>query len=168
MFLAFDTLAGLPGHALLVHGAVVLVPLGVVALIVTCWKAEWRAAYSLPVMLMSVAGAVFAFAAKQSGEPLEESVKQAAREAGVQVRFGEHPENGDTAFFFAMIFGLTTIAVWAASRYGKKYNLPTWAPLGTYGVAVVVGVISFVTMLIAGHSGAGLVWKDVGSFTAGK
>ena len=168
MFLAFDSLAGLPGHALLVHGAVVLVPLAVVALVVTGWKAEWRASYSLPVMLLAMVGAAFAFLAKQSGEPLEESVRRAARGAGVNARFGEHPENGDTAFVFAVIFGLTAIAVWAVSRYGKRYNLPAWAPLGAYGVAVVVGLIALTTMLIAGHSGAQLVWKDVGSFAAGK
>ena len=169
MFLAFETIAGLPAHALLVHAAVILVPLAAIGLAVIGWKAEWRKHYSLPVALVAAAGAVFAFLAKQSGGPLEDSVRRAASAAGVaRPRFGEHPEQGDTAFFFAMLFGIAAVGVWGIDRYRERFGLPTWSPLAAYAVALIPAVLALVTMTVAGHSGATLVWKDVGSLAAGR
>lgn len=168
VFLEISNLAGLPAHALLVHAAVVLVPLAAIALAVTCWRAAWRKAYSLPVAILAVAGAVAAFLAKASGGPIEGAVKRAAQGEGVRARFGEHPEQGDTAFVFAVLLALAAITVWAVDRYGERFNLPKWAPLATYGLALVPAVIALITMIVAGHSGAQLVWKDVGSFAAGR
>lgn len=168
MFLAFNTILGLPAHALLVHAAVILVPLAAIALAVTGWKASWRQHYSLPVAILAVTGAVFAFLAKQSGEPLEHSVRTAARAAGTDVRFGDHPEQGDTAFFFALLFALATVAFWAVDRYHEKFSWPKQSGLIAYGVALVPGVLALITIAVAGHSGAKLVWKDVGSLAAAK
>ena len=164
----FESLLGLPAHPLLVHAAVILVPLAVIALAATGWNTAWRKEYGFAVALLAVVGAVFAFLAKQSGEPLEESVENAARGAGVRARFGEHPEQGDTAFVFALVFALAAIAVWAVTRYGTRWNLPKWAPLAAYAIALLPAGLALATMFIAGHSGAELVWKDVGSFAAGK
>lgn len=169
MFLVFDTILGLPAHPLLVHAAVILVPLAAMALAALGWKAEWRKHYSLPVALLAVAGAIFAFLAKQSGDPLESSVRRAATAAGAaRPRFGDHPEQGDTAFIFAILLGLAAVSVWAIERYQKRFGLPAWSPLVAYVVALVPAVLALVTMAIAGHSGAQLVWKDVGSFAAGR
>lgn len=168
LFLEISTILGLPAHALLVHAAVILVPLAAIALAVTGWRAEWRKHYSLPVAILAVTGAVFAFLAKESGEPLEHSVREAARAAGTTARFGEHPEQGDTAFFFAMLFGLAAVAYWAVDRYHEKFNWPKQSGLIAYGVALIPGALALITIAIAGHSGAKLVWKDLGSFTVAK
>ncbi len=169
MFLVFETIAGLPAHALLVHAAVILVPLAAIALAALCWNAAWRKHYSLPVAIVAVAGAVFAFLAKQSGGPLETSVRNAASAAGAaRPRFGEHPEQGDTAFVFAMLLGIAAVGVWLVERYRERFGLPTWSPTAVYAVALIPAVLALVTMIVAGHSGAQLVWKDVGSFAAGR
>jgi hypothetical protein len=42
-----DKVYGLPAHPLLVHAAVVLVPLAAVALVTTGWRETWRRAYLL-------------------------------------------------------------------------------------------------------------------------
>ena len=65
-----DRLMGLPAHALIVHAAVVLVPLAMLALVVTGWRAPWRQVYALPVALLAAGGAFFAILAAGSGEPL--------------------------------------------------------------------------------------------------
>ncbi|GMV84428.1 MAG: hypothetical protein AMXMBFR80_02860 [Dehalococcoidia bacterium] len=168
LFLEISTIAGLPAHALLVHAAVVLVPLAAVALAVTCWKASWRKAYSLPVALIAVGGAAAALLAKEAGESLEDTVARAARSEGVTARFGDHPEQGDAAFAFALLLAFAAVAVWAVDRWGKRFNLPAWAPLATYAVALVPAGIALIIMVVAGHSGAELVWKDVGTFAAGR
>lgn len=169
MFLLFDTLFGLPGHALIVHAAVVLVPLAVIALAATGWRASWRATYSFPVGLLAVGGAFFAVLAASTGGPLQASVRRAAEGAGAgRVRFGEHPENGNNAEFMAIVFAVTALIYCVVDRYGEQLKLPRWVGPGSYALALVPGALALVTMIIAGHSGAALVWKDVGSYAAGK
>lgn len=68
--LSFPKIFGLPAHPLLVHAAVVLVPLAALALVAVGWKEAWRRVYYLPVALIAMAGAGSAFLAKQSGETL--------------------------------------------------------------------------------------------------
>ncbi|MEO9256061.1 MAG: DUF2231 domain-containing protein [Tepidiformaceae bacterium] len=163
---ALSTLFGLPAHALLVHGAVVLVPLAALALITTGWKQSWRRAYSFPSALLAVGGMAFAFLAQQTGEPLKHAIRDAA--VGQQVNFGEHPDQGNTAFLFAIALGLTAVGFWAVDRYGERWNLPKWTALASYGVVVVVAMAATTAMVIAGHSGAILVWRDVGTLAHGQ
>jgi len=143
----------------------VLVPLTAVAFAGLCWRPSWRAAYTLPVALLGVIGAVFSFLAKESGGPLERGVRDAA---GERLRFGEHPEQGDTAFFFALVLGVTVVAFWALNRWRDRLRLPPWAPNALFAAALLPAVAATFTMVVAGHSGAQLVWKDLGSFAAGK
>jgi hypothetical protein len=161
--LELDRLFGLPAHPLLVHGAVVLVPLAAGAFIVAGVKQSWRHAYYFPITVIALAGGFLAFLAKQSGEPLTDSVRQAGQ------RVGEHPEQGDTAFFFAMLFALACAGAFALLQFGPRLRkalpidqiptLPvsydTLVYLGTASLAVV----AIVTMVVAGHSGAKLVWE---------
>jgi len=168
LILALTTLFGLPAHPLLVHGAVALVPLAVAACVATGWRASWRKATALPVGLLVLAAAVFAFLAKQSGEPLQGLVRRAASDAGTRAAFGEHPEQGDRAMLFAILFGIVALGFLAMDRVGERLGLPPWAHRAAYGFVLFCGAIAVLTMAVAGHSGAVLVWRDVGSFAAGK
>lgn len=106
MFLVLDSIAGLPGHPLFVHAAVVLVPLAGLAHLATGWRPEWRRSLALPVGLLGIAAWLSAWAANASGEPLKDRVKDAAAAVGVRARFGEHPDQGETATFWAVLLGL--------------------------------------------------------------
>lgn len=165
-------LLGLPAHPLVVHAAVILVPLAVLAFIATAWRKAWREHYSLPITLLALAGGLFAFLADQSGEPLEHAVRTAATAAGDgRPSFGEHPEQGEQAFLLAIGFAIATVIFWAVNKYGPKKmgeDFPEFAPIVTYGIVAVVGLGALFAMVAAGHSGAQLVWKDVGSYAAGK
>lgn len=169
MFLELATLFGLPAHALLVHAAVILVPVAALALVATGWRRSWRHAYAVPVALLGVAGSISAFLAKESGEPLEHAVRRVAGEQGIQARFGDHPEQGDTAMLFAMLFTLALVLYAVAALLQPRWQkLPAWAGPASYGLAVVVAIPAVITMVAAGHSGAALVWNDLGSFAAGR
>jgi hypothetical protein len=158
-----DKIFGLPAHPLLVHAAVVLVPLAAVALIATGWKEAWRRAYYLPIALMSAGGAAAAFMAKQSGEPLQQAIRQAGK------RVGEHPEQGDTAFVLSAVLAATCLALYAWQTFGERirervqlsdrWRLPFDENLALYAVSVPVALVAMWAMVVAGHSGATLVWK---------
>lgn len=162
--LLLDKIFGLPAHPLLVHGAVVLVPLAALALIVTGWREAWRRAYYLPITLIAIGGAVAAFLAKQSGEPLEESIRRAGKHVG------DHPEQGDTAFVSAVILAGALVVLYAWQTWGdairERLNATRRFRLGSVSDDVVLWVISLpaaafalYAMIAAGHSGATLVWK---------
>ena len=154
---------GLPAHPLLVHAAVVLVPLAALALIAVGWNDAWRRAYYLPIALLAAGGAIAAFLAKQSGEGLQESVRQAGK------KVGEHPEQGDTAFIFAGILAVACIALYVYHAFGERirermgwtdrFRLPINEHLALYVVSIPIAALAVYTMLVAGHSGATLVWK---------
>jgi hypothetical protein len=155
---------GLPAHPLIVHVAVILVPLAAIGLLATGWRSSWRRRYALPLVLIAGAGAVAAFLAAQSGEALEQSVRQAARVAGARADLGDHPEDGQRAEQVAFLLAAVTLGVWVIDGWWERWRLPHWAPRAAYLVAVVPSLAAILVMVSAGHSGAALVWKDLGNY----
>jgi hypothetical protein len=160
--LEINKIFGLPAHPLLVHAAVVLVPLAALAWIAIGWRQNWRRVYYLPLTLMAMGGAAATFLAKQSGEPLAQSVRQAGK------RVGDHPEQGDTAFVFALLFALVCVVVLAWERYGTtlrqrfsltSIRLPLDDDAILYAASVPIAALAVWFMVVAGHSGATLVWQ---------
>lgn len=168
MYLLVSRLAGLPAHPLLVHAAVILVPLAAIGFASTCWRSDWRRWFAIPVAALAIAGAAFAILAAQSGGPLEHAVREAAVQAGAsRPTFGEHPEQGDTAEFWSIIMAVTIVAALLTDRFGHRLRLPAWSGTAAYATALVPALIALVTIVIAGHSGAELVWEKVGSYAVG-
>lgn len=170
MFL-FSSVFGLPAHVLLVHAAVVFVPVAAAAFIAIGWRKAWRQRYGLVMAAMAVVGAGSAFLSQQTGESLQHSVRTAAQAAGAgRVSFGDHPEQGSSAMLFAFLFAVAAVAVvlfdrqQRASEDGSKNSLPVWLPGAAYAVALVPALLAIVTMVAAGHSGATLVWQDLGNY----
>ena len=172
MFIEPDALIsvfGLPTHPLVVHFAVVLVPLAAISLVAVGWNKAWRHTYYLPISLLALGGAAGSFWAKQTGG----SLKQALRRAGKQV--GNHPQQGDMAFLFAGLFAAVCVALYVYEAYGDRlrerlgirdrYRLPFDENLALYVLAVPVAILATTMMVLAGHSGATLVWKTAGSVT---
>lgn len=168
LFLFLESVGGIPVHPLAAHAAVVLVPLAALAFAALLWRRGWRVVYGIPVAALAVAGAVAAWATRSSGEPLEDSVKDAARAAGMRARFGDHPEQGDAAFLWAALFALAVVVTVALAYAETKRPLPRWLPLAAYAVTLVPAAIAVVAMVAAGHSGAALVWNDVGTFAGSR
>jgi hypothetical protein len=164
MFLALNTAFGLPAHALLVHAAVVLVPAASLALILAGLRSEWRRSFSGPLALIAVAAAGFAFLAQQSGGPLRRAIRSAAQASGTRADLGGHPGQGNTALLLALALGAAAVGFWAVGRFEKRFDLPRWLFHASYVFVVIVGLGATATMIIAGHSGATLVWRDVGTY----
>lgn len=164
------TVLGLPVHALIVHFAVVLVPLAALALIATGWRTHWRRTYSFPVAILALAGAVSAFLAAQSGGTLRRSLRQTALSAGTRAKFGNHPGSGNSAEVAAFLFALAAVALWAVQRSSGKSlpSPPKWLQPAVYAIGSGLGLIAIATMIVAGHSGATLVWRDLGNYVSPK
>ena len=133
---------GLPVHALVVHFAVVLLPLAAVALLVAVYKPRFRSQYALAALVITFLGVGAAFVAKQSGEALAEKI-------GLPKT---HANYGDVLPLIAGGFFLLALFWYRTSKRKTKVDL-----LGhsTALAALVVVAFTFLT----GHSGAEAVWK---------
>ncbi|WP_099037961.1 DUF2231 domain-containing protein [Mycobacterium neglectum] len=152
-----DTISGIPAHALLVHGIVVLAPLTAL-LEILC--AFWPAARRRLVWLVLVFAAVTTVLT-----PLTTTAGEWLLEEGGPPRpiLLEHAERGEWMIYFSVAMLIVALALaalhWAESRSDKPRKAAT---IVLAVVALVVGVSSIVAVVRIGHSGAETVWGDRG------
>jgi uncharacterized membrane protein len=138
------TVSGLPVHALVVHFAVVILPLAATALVALIYIPKIKNKYSFITTVGIVLGSAAVLVAKQSGEALAEKV-------GTPVK---HADWGSLLTYAAFILMVLTL-VWYRSSKGRRARVVT--PLGhtTVLAAIAVLVLTFLT----GHTGAQAVWE---------
>jgi hypothetical protein len=150
-----DTLFGLPAHPLVVHAAVVLLPIAAIGLIVVALVPKARRHYAPVVFGVALVATLAVGLAQQSGESLEGQVKKTE-----QVE--EHTEQGQTVLPWAIAVTIVSAAV-AAEPYLRD-RLGKVPPKVVAGVLISASVIAGVgatwTVIEVGHSGATSVWSD--------
>lgn len=141
----FDTVLGLPVHALVVHGVVVLLPLMAVVTAVVACIPRWRAHAAWPVAAIDAGVVAMTFVARQSGEELQ------ARLGGQVAQ--EHAGIGKDLIWFALAMFLASVVVAVLGRSAR----------GTVGavLAVAAGLLAIWWTVRVGHTGADAVWKGV-------
>jgi uncharacterized membrane protein/predicted heme/steroid binding protein len=145
----FESVAGLPLHPLIVHVAVVLVPLAALFLIVLVIVPRWAAKYGWIALITLGLGTGAAFVAVESGQALAATI-------------GEPPTHGIIGRIAPWLaVGLFVLALsWLVLQrrsYAKDQHRS--------GGALVTGVLTAVAALVVvgwygyvGHSGATAVW----------
>ncbi len=168
-----DSLFGLPAHPLLVHAAVVLVPLTALGAVAISISPSLRRRIGVIVVGLALAAFVFTFFAKESGESLEEKVDETDL-------VEEHAELGDVMPLFAfglLVFsgGLVAVdvvgrrtaggsAVTASADEASGPASPPWVRPATVVLAVLTVVASVAAtwqVALVGHSGAKATWQEV-------
>lgn len=139
----FDTVAGLPVHPLVVHFAIVLLPLATLGVLISIFFPKIRSRYLALSLIGVFIGTGATFVAKQSGEALAERV-------GLPVR---HADLGENLLIASVIFFLLA-AYWYWRN--KKGTLSTTHPVGL--LVSVVGVVVIGLSVVTGHTGAESVW----------
>lgn len=136
---------GLPLHPLVVHFAVVLVPLAFVSLLAVVAVKRWRERYSHLALILTVAAALFAVIARFSGGQL------ASMAGGVP---SGHAFWGNLLMYAALATAALALLWFFMIR--KEQDAAANTVLGWLSVAAA-GVAMVMTML-AGHTGAESVW----------
>lgn len=147
--MVFDTVLGLPVHALVVHGVVVLLPLMAIITAVVACIPRWRARAAWPVVVIDAAVVAMTLVARQSGEALQTRL-------GGQVA-QEHAALGKDLIWFALAMFLASLVV-ALVRRSQQ------ARLGAV-LAVLTGVFAIWWTVRVGHSGSDAVWGGIVSST---
>jgi Predicted membrane protein (DUF2231) len=151
-----ESLFGLPAHPLVVHAAVVLLPIAAIGLIVVAAIPRARKLYAPIVLGLALAATVAVGLAQQSGESLEGDVKKTEL-------VEEHTEQGETVLPWAIAVTVMSALVaaepYVRDRFGKPSPRVVTAVL--VGASLIVGIGATYTVIDVGHSGAKSVWNDV-------
>jgi uncharacterized membrane protein len=138
------TISGLPVHALVVHFAVVILPIAATALIAMIYMPKIKSKYSFITTIGVVLGSAAALIAKQSGEALAERIGNPA----------EHADYGSLLTYAAFVLLVLTL-VWYRSSKGRRSRTVT--PLGHVTVLAAIAVLALT--FLTGHTGAQAVWQ---------
>jgi hypothetical protein len=149
----FDTIGGLPVHALVVHAVVVLLPLACLGLIAVAVWAPWRARFGVLVVLAALAATGAVFVAKESGERLAARVGEPA----------DHAALGSNLLWYALpllVVAVVLVGVhWRAARSGVEVAKGLAVVLAL--LAVVAAGVNLYEVYRVGDSGARAVWGQL-------
>ena len=157
-----NELFGLPAHPLVVHAAVVLLPLAALATLVAAAVPRLRRHWGPVALAVALAATLAVGLAQGSGEELEEQVDETAL-------VEEHTEKGETVLPWAIAVTVAAAAVTVVPLVVRRR--PT-TPANTVTAALVVAALitgagAVWTVADVGHSGAKATWDDVGSESGG-
>lgn len=153
----FDQVNGLPVHALVLHAAVVFVPLLALGAVVYALVARWRPKIGWAVVLLAVAAPGSALVAKLSGSELyNRLLGQGLKGRGKEI-LDDHMGYGDLTFWFSLALGVAALAVVLLTSR-RPGALPRVAELGSAVVLVVLAAFSAYFVFKTGDSGATAVW----------
>lgn len=152
-----DTVFGLPTHALLVHGTVVLLPLASLAVLLhALWPAARRRLGIVTPLLAGVA-LVLVPLSTQSGERLERTV-------GDSALVERHAALAEGMLPWAIGLFVVAAGLWLLGRRGVRSGrggASRWVPVVAAVLAVVVVGGTVQQIVRVGHAGAEATWSDV-------
>jgi uncharacterized membrane protein len=152
----FDTINGLPVHALVVHAVVVLLPLLSVITVVFVIRPRWRK--ELPWAILGNAAALAAaYVAKESGEKLQDRL---STQLGSPVATW-HAHLGASLWYFALAQLVASIVAFLLIRSrSERARTPKPAIALAIVLTLAAGVAATVWTYRVGDSGAQAVWND--------
>lgn len=153
----FDTITGLPVHPLVVHFAVVLLPLAALALVILVIVPRWADRFGWVTLAALAGGTAAAFVAKESGEALAARVGEPAT----------HAAFGDWLPWLAVALLVVAVAWFVQHRRSAKAGRGRTTGTIVAGVAAAVLALGVTGLTVAvGHTGAQAAWGDVASEAA--
>ncbi len=141
-----EQINGLPLHPLVVHAAVVLIPLSGVLGLLMVFVPRFSTRFGPLVAILAWGGVGAAFIAKESGEILSEQIDKAPK---------LHVESGDLMPLFAIAQAVLILLLWLADRRGGRGILGLLVAMVTVVVVLATGYWTYRT----GDSGAQSVWR---------
>jgi hypothetical protein len=170
----FNKILGIPAHPLLIHAAVVFIPLLIVGAIVYAGIPQFRNRIDWAVLALAIIAPICALFAKLSGQDLKQMIidKHLSSPQGLQ-KIAQHNAYGNDTFWWTLGLGIVTLAFFvyqfprdrraaaAAASDGTTAAVTSSPPLVRVvstvvllGLGIVVGYYVFRT----GDTGAHIVW----------
>jgi hypothetical protein len=154
----FDQVRGLPVHALVLHAAVVFIPLLALAAVVYAIVPRWRSHTGWAAFLLAIVAPVCAFVTRQSGLYLYDRVIARGTSAAGRRILDNHMNFGTLTMWFTIALGVVTLIMVLATARRPGNRLPRAADLGLSVIMVVLAAITGYYVFRTGDSGATAVW----------
>ncbi len=158
---------GIPLHPLVVHAAVVLLPLAALGAVVIAVRRSWRRSFGIPVLLLALVGVATVPMATTTGTQLWAAL--GARNPLI----GVHAERAAWLLPFAVAFlvllAAAVLTELAATRAEVgAHAAPAASPTryrvatGLSALAALVGIAVTVIVVWIGHTGSVAAWQGIG------
>jgi hypothetical protein len=141
-------LAGLPLHPLLVHSAVILVPLVAIGALVMSYLPSFSRRHGKLILIVALVAQVSVFLAKISGEAFSEILDKEVE---------KHAQLGEIAPFVTIPMVALIYLRWRMDRAGSSTGSVAIRRLTSVAL-VIASLASLVVIFLVGHSGASSVW----------
>jgi hypothetical protein len=151
----FDQISGLPVHVLVLHFAVVLIPLLALGAVVYAVVPRWRARIGWAVVLLAIIAPICAFVTRESGEKFYDRVKVSPK--GKEM-LDQHMHFGNYTMWFTIALGVVTLVMTIATLRRPDKRLPRVPDVALAVVMVALAAISGYYVFRTGDSGAHVVW----------
>lgn len=153
----FDQIHGLPVHALVLHVAVVFVPLLALLAIAYAVIPRWRERIGWATGLLAVGAPLSTFVAMQSGKKLyDRLVGHGLKGKGLQL-LNEHMSFGTHTFWWSLALGVVALIVVVLTWRGSD-RIPKIAQWAAAVVVIALAVTTVYYTYRTGDSGATAVW----------
>lgn len=152
-----EELFGLPAHPLVVHAAVVLLPVAAVTTMVCAALPRARRHYAPVALGLALVATIAVGLAQGSGESLEERVDETELVEA-------HTEQGEQVLPWAIALAVAAAAVTGVPLLVRRRpTLPSRTVTAVLvAMSLVTGIGATWTVIDVGHSGAKATWDDVG------
>ncbi|MEJ6018900.1 DUF2231 domain-containing protein [Corynebacterium sp. H113] len=150
----FESIAGLPTHPLIVHLAVVAVPVAAILTLIYAFRPTLRAKFGIVTVAINFVAAVATVLARSTGEAMLPLVNLSEENPG--------PVSTHAAYanYMLIAVGLMFIAS-AVLLWRDRRQAETPGSIGTIAIIVmaIAAIASLVFVFLTGHEGAVLVWE---------
>jgi uncharacterized membrane protein len=154
-----ETVFGLPLHPLVVHGAIVLVPVAAILAVIVAVSPERRTRWGVLTWLLATAALAAAVAAKLTGENLESTLYPTV----TPLATAQHADYGGSSIWFVMALWLSVSAVLLIDLDRRRRDgfgsplLPTIVAV----VTIVAAMASTGQVLLTAWTGTEARWSAV-------
>ena len=148
----FDTVFGLPVHALVMHVVVVVVPLAAVGVVAIAAVPRWRARFGFVVLSLATAGLAAVPVATRSGGELEDRLGA----SGVVARqINDHQEMGELVIWPTLAMWVLAVALVVMHRQRRRGRAVKIVAV----LAALAALAAATQVTVAGHLGSTAVWS---------
>lgn len=149
----FDTFMDLPLHVLVLHFAVVLLPLSATVTVAALLRPACREKFAAPVAALNVAMLALTFLTYKSGGALKDKLNPTGNPKGAPSN--DHEEWAQILLWIMVALAVVAVIVWLTGR--MEGMLPA-AVTGLVLVAVGLAGAAAVMTVVTGHTGSKSHW----------
>jgi uncharacterized membrane protein len=155
-----NQILGIPAHPLIIHAAVVFIPLLCVAAVVYALVPKVRGKIGWATLALAVVAPLAAFFATQSGEDLQARLVAAGFQQELLDKVDQHQSYGDRTWWFTLALGIVTLVMLFITSGSRRVpHLPVWVNLAFSVVIIALAVATGIYVFLTGDSGAHAVWE---------